>query len=84
MSRLSIRNNILTFVFTEVTPSHLWAREYPVSDAAEKATVSLRVAVNHLWGVGMGGLPWLLCYPATPPLGIAATRVSTPDIYQNQ
>ena len=25
---------------------HSWAREYPVSDAAEEAEISLRVAVN--------------------------------------
>ena len=57
---------------------HLWVREYPVSDAAEEAAISLRVAVNHLWGNRNGSattgcsvslllLPWVVLPPEYQP-----------------
>ena len=53
-------------------------REYPVSDAAEEAAVSLRVAVNCLWGdrnrwattgcyVSLLLLPWVVLPPEYQP-----------------
>ena len=43
----------------------LCVREYPVSDAAEEAAISLRVAVDVCGGIGMDELPlvvMLACY----------------------
>ena len=49
-------------LFMEVT--HLWAREYPISDTAERAAISLRVAVDVREGIGMDGLlvVMIACY----------------------
>ena len=43
---------------------HLWAREYPISDTAEGAAISLRVAVDVREGIEMDGLlvVMLACY----------------------
>ena len=43
---------------------HLWATEYPVSDAAEEAAILLRVTVDICGGTEMDGLlvVMLACY----------------------